>query len=324
MKFSRGERILVDLHELPEKPGPYTMSFGFNLDGLRDSITRVGLIALPLVARNQEGSFEIVSGYRRILAMKEMGEHRCICEDVTSVWPSPLERLLAGFYENLATRKFNDMEKALILDKLQNHAKREEILNSFMPLLSLPSHEGTLQFYLKLVGLEEDVQLAIAREEVSTKAAKVLVEIGEKSRRALFQWISKIKLNLNQQLKLIEYVQDISVRENLTVCEVLLDPIFTGLAEEQRLNNPQKAKALLEMLRIRRYPRLTDAQYEMERMISAIPLPPGASIQYDQNLEDPLYRLEIKFASGKDLKAVMDKLHAVHELEAIPELWRGQ
>src|SRR5512136_310240 len=107
MEFRRGEGIRLGLDTMTKSPGPYIMSYGFNLDGLRESIRKVGLINAPLVARNQQGSFDIVSGYRRILALKTLGESEALCRDVTTVLISPLQRFLANFYENLATRKFN-------------------------------------------------------------------------------------------------------------------------------------------------------------------------------------------------------------------------
>src|SRR4030042_74590 len=108
--------VWVDLDEMEEGPGPYTMSYGFNLDVLCESIRKVGLLN------------------------------------------SPLERFLVNFYENVAFRKFSDIEKAMILKRLRGYVQKEEILASFMPLLSLPSHEGTLEFYLKLGNLEESFQ----------------------------------------------------------------------------------------------------------------------------------------------------------------------
>jgi ParB-like chromosome segregation protein Spo0J len=321
MEFSRGERILVDLHEIPESPGPYTMSFGFNLDGLRESIARVGLIALPLVAKNQEGPLDIVSGYRRILAMKAMGEHKILCEDMTSILASPLERLLAAFYDNLATRKFNDIEKAMILHKLQHHVGTEEIISSFMPLLSLPSHQGTLKFYLKLLDLDESLQKAIAQEEISLKLARTFVETEKSSRQTLFNWISSLKLNSNQQLKFIEYVKDISMRDGLTTLEVLSDGSLTKSVQNPQLNTPQKAKVVLEALRVRRFPRLARAQEAIAKAVAPISMPPGTSIHYDPYLEDPDYRFEIKFKHGKDLMKTINMLHELQHLEAIPELW---
>jgi len=89
--------------------------------------------------------FDVVSGYRRILALKP-GERKVFCLDVTAVLPSTLKRFLAAFYENLATRKFNDMEKALILNKLQSHVRKKEILASLCLSLSSFSrrHLGVL------------------------------------------------------------------------------------------------------------------------------------------------------------------------------------
>jgi hypothetical protein len=324
MEFRKGKGVWLDLEKMAENPGPYTMSYGFNLDSLRESISRVGLMNPPLVARNQQGSFDIVSGYRRILAMKALGESKTLCEDVTSVLPSPFERFRANFYENLATRSFNDIEKALILHQLRGHLGAEEILASFMPLLSLPSHEGTLKSYLELLDLEENIKKAIAQEEISIKTGKALVEMEKDSRHTLFHWIFILKLNFNQQLKLIEYVRDITIREELSIPKLLSDGSFLEILEGPRLNTPQKAKAVLETLRVRRYPRLAEAQHAVEHAVSEIPMPPGASIQYDPYMEDPCYRLEIKFAYGKDLKITIEKLHALHELETIPELWTGK
>lgn len=321
MDIIKGEGIRVDLRELAEGPGAYAMSYEFNLDVLCESMSRVGLINPPLVAQNQEGSFDIVAGYRRILALKTLGERKALCKDVTAALASPLERFLAAFYDNLATRKFNDIEKTMILHKLEHLVPEKKILTSFMPLLSLPSHEGTLKFYLKLLDLDEAIQKAVAREEISIKVAKAFVEMERASRQALFHWISMLKFNINQQMKFIEYISDIGMREGLAAPELLAEQSLVKLMEKPQVNNPQKAKAVLETLRVRRLPRLAQAQEAVATAISEISMPPESSIHYDPYLEDPNYRLEIRFKHGKDLKKAITKLHALHELEAIPELW---
>jgi len=324
MEFRRGKGMRLDLDQTAKSPGPYTTSFGFKLDVLCESIRKVGLINPPLVARNPEGAFDIVAGYRRILALRALGERETFGYDVTASLASPLERLLAGFYENLATRGFNDIEKAIVLNKLGNYVTTEEILVSFMPLLSLPSHEGTLNFYLKLLDLEENVQRSIGREEISIKVAKALVEMGKGERQALLHWIDLLRINFNQQIKFIEYVQDIGLKEMTTIPKILSEGSFVEIVENPRLNTPQKAKLVLEMLRVRLSPRLAQAQQAVESAVSAISMPREASIHYDPYLEHPCYRLDISFKHGKDLKRTISKLHALRELEAIPELWAGQ
>ena len=46
--------------------------------------------------------------------------------------------------------KFNEIETGMILERLNPHVPREEILDHYMPLLNLPFHASTLDFYLKL------------------------------------------------------------------------------------------------------------------------------------------------------------------------------
>jgi ParB-like chromosome segregation protein Spo0J len=322
MEFRKGEAVWLDPHLLG--PGPYTMSYGFDLDVLCTSIRKAGLIHPPWVVRNRQGSFEIVSGYRRILAFKALGESDVPCRDMSESLASPRERFLAAFYENLATRKFNEIEKAMVLHNAGTYVDQAEIMDSFMPLLSLPSHEGTLKFYLKLLDLEESVQTAIAVGRISVTAVRALVEMDEGDRQAVFHWISELNLNLNQQLKFIEYIKDISIREEIRAWDVLSDPPAMAVGENPRLNKPQKAKALLEILRARRSPRLAQAQHAVESAVSAISLPHGISIRYDSYLEDPYYQLEVRFRHGKELRSAVTKLHALQELEALPELWAGK
>jgi ParB-like chromosome segregation protein Spo0J len=321
MQSKAGEGIWVELEDIAEGPGPYTMSYGFDLGALCESIGKIGIINPLLVARNERNGFDIVSGYRRALALKALGEVRAFAQDVTSALSSPSERLLVGFYENLATRKFNDIEKAMILQRLQRYIGKKEILSSFMPLLSLPSHEGTLEFYVKLPDLEEAIREAIAHEELSIKAARALVELELASQKIVFEWIVAIKLNLNQQMKFIEYARDISMRDGVTIPELFSEEIFLKILENPRFNNPQKAKKALETLRVRRYPRLALAQHDVQRAISTLSLPADTVIRYDPYLEDPNYQLQIGFKHGKALRKTIQELHALDELEAIPEPW---
>ena len=318
-----GEGIWVNLGEVAAGPGPYTMSYGFNLDVLCESIRKAGVVNPPLISGNEMSGVDVVSGYRRILALKALGESKALCKDVTSLLPSPRERLLANFYENAATREFNDVEKAMILERLQKHLPKEEILASFMPLLSLPRHQGTLELYLKLANLGEDIQRAIASEEISMRTLKALLEVDEASRGVLFQNMSFLRLNLNQQTKFIDYAKDIAMRENLPILKVFSQRSFLEILRNPKINKPQKANAALELLMIRRYPRLAKAQRAVQSKVSAVPLPPGVNLHYDPFLEAPNYRLEICFKNGEDLRNSVNQLGSLDELKTIPDLWQA-
>jgi len=313
----------VELDEVAQGPGPYTMSYGFTLEVLCESVAKAGVLNPPLVSRNEKGGWDVVSGYRRILALKALAQSRVFCRDVSSAMPSAAERLLAGFYENVATRKFNDIEKAMILERLQKFFSNEEICASFMPLLSLPCHEGTLKFYLRLLNLEENIRQAVAKETISLRTLKALFEFDHASQRLLLQDILRLRLNLNQQTKFLDFVRDIALREHRSIREVLSERRFVEVMENPLTNDPQKANAALELLRLRRYPRLSQAQRAVQSKISAIALPPGVTLYHDPFLEAPKYRLEICFSNGEDLIQSIKKLHSLDELKTIPDLWQA-
>lgn len=321
MDIGAGEGTWVNLAELSETPGPFTMSYGFELKVLCESIQRTGVLNPPLVSRNEKGKWDVVCGYRRISALKALGKDKVFCKDVGAVLPLPLERLLANLYDNVATRKFNNVEKAMVLERLLKYLPREQVLSAFMPLLSLPCHQGTLELYLKLAALEENIRQATAKEDISMSTLKALVEVDEDSRKFLFSILSLLRLNFNQQVKFIEYINDIVLREGIPAADVFSGRSFLEILENPKTNTPQKAAAVLDLLRTRRYPRLASAQRAVQNRVAALRLPPGVVLHYDPSLEAPKYRLEIFFKNGKELVRLISRLRELDGLKTIPQFW---
>jgi hypothetical protein len=126
---------LIELSEMDEGPGPYAMSFGFDPGPLCASIREIGLVHPPCMAFDREGRAEIVTGYRRILALKRLEWRKVLCENVSGLLPTPLQRLVFALHENLVSRTFNPVEKAMVLQRLDPFLDKGDILERFMPLL---------------------------------------------------------------------------------------------------------------------------------------------------------------------------------------------
>jgi hypothetical protein len=308
--------VSVDLNDLNEAPGPYTMSFGFELGPLRESIEEIGLVHPPCVVREGEGRIEIASGYRRILALKQLGWSKVACEDVSSLLESPLERLLFAFHENRVSRPFNAVEKAMVLSRLEPLLDKETILKGFMPLLSLPSHEGTLRFYVELAGMKQEVRDALAAGLISLNAAKSLLALKPESAECVFQCIRNLILNFNQQLQFIDIMTDLSEMEGGSFFQIMDSESIRAVLENRQLNKPQKARRLLEELRSRRYPRLREAEKRFQESLNRLSLPEGTRIDHPAFFEAPGYRLEVEFRDGEDL---MDRLRRLSLLPGIRE-----
>ena len=320
-RATRGKSILVDLNDIESSSGPYSMSFGFELEPYMKSIQKIGLIHTPLVKRNGAGGIDIIIGYRRIMALKSLHWKKVPCVDQSDAGLSPREVLLLNLYDNLTTRVFNEVEKGMILHRLMCHFSAKEVLADYMPLLHLPSHSATLDLFLKLDTLEITLKNAIVNGTLSLKVAGILFEIDPESRASILKLILNLKFNFNQQLQLAEYITDLSIKDDISISEYLSEKKFLKIIKDKKRNNPQKVKLILDILRARRFPLLTRSERTFNKRISNLDLPIGVKIKHPPFFEAPDYRLEILFRSGKELKEKIDSLSQTDGLTKIGDPW---
>lgn len=322
LEMTKGDAVLVALKEISEEPGPYCMSFGFDLKPLIRSVRTFGLINSPIVTRDREGRVEVVVGYRRMLALKHLQWREIPCRDLSHAGLSPFQLLLLSLYDNLATRHFNEVEKGMILSRLSAHVSRDEILRDFMPLLDLPSHEPTLELFLRLEELDQSIKKSLVHARISFQTVKALVPLDPESRATLLEWINATRLNTNQQKQFIAYTIDISSREQKKISKLLKEEKLLDIFKSKKLNNPQKSKLLLNLLKSRRFPSLTRFEKAFQEKTASLGLPDGITISHPPFFEDPDYRLEILFKNGEGLREKIDALGKVNGLESLGDPWK--
>jgi hypothetical protein len=313
------QSLWVDLSGIDERPGACCMSFGFDLNPLQRSIGKVGLVNQPFVARGEKGGIQVVAGYRRLLALKKLLWEKVRCWDLSHL--SLQERLLFNFYDNHATRGFNDVEISMALSRLVTHFSKEEILREYMPLLGLPSHGETLDCYLALEALDHPIKAALVQKALSLRALRPLLHMDDDTRKAVIQWMLQFNFNFNQQRQAIEYIIDICDTENKKARALLGEEDFGTPVKDVEMNTPQKAKQVIDRLRARCHPRLTKAEQVFRNRVSRLGLPDGAVIKHPPFFEDPHYRLEIAFRNGKGLAGKLKVLVGLEGLQNIGDPW---
>jgi hypothetical protein len=316
------QALVVDLKDIDDRPGPYCMSFGFNSKPLLQSIKRIGLVNPPLVVENRQGEMTIIIGYRRIQALKSLGWNKIPCKVLSKSDLPPFECLLLNLHDNIAIRKLNDVEKGMVLSRLENYINRTEILEQYMPLLDLPSHEPTLVFFMKLEkNLEKVIKEYLVHGHITLGTAKVLLEMDIESRKQIFYLISSIKLNINQQAQLLDYLIDLSRIYSKSTPDILREHPLESICSDTRMNNPQKAKALLHQLRAKRFPILYQAEMTFKNKVLSLDLPKGIRINAPPYFEGPNYRLEVLFKHGKELIEKIKSLSSIGGLKELGNPW---
>jgi ParB family chromosome partitioning protein len=313
---------LIDADMISDSPGPYCMSFGFELGLYSHSIKEIGLVNTPLLIKNTDGGIDVISGYRRIQGIKTLKWDKIPCRILPESTLSALECLLLNLHDNLSTRRLNIVEKGMLLNRLIKHLPVPEIVKHYMPLLDLPSHEETLRFYIRIEE-ELDVKMKkyLALERLTLQSAKMLLEVNPESRSSLCSLISYLKLNSNQQKQLIDYIIDISHISGTPVSDLINRGPIEKICSDQNLNTPQKGRAMLRFLRGIRLPTLETAESNFKEMVSRLDLPDGVRIKSPRFFEDPYYQLEVSFREGKELKEKIESLSCKEGLRNLGNPW---
>jgi len=319
--YMKTERILMSVDEPDSEPGPYAMSFGFDLDPMIESIGRVGVLNPPLVDR-ENGKTRIVAGYRRIAALTAMGAREIICMDLSGSGLAASEKLLLNLYDNIATRPLNGVEKGMALERLSAYFSEQEILERYMPLLGLPAHLPILATYLRIGELDDEIKASFGSGDLSLQTVRSLAEMDSATRAAFSGWFKKLQFNFNQQIQFIEYINEISSITNELPEEVLSSPALLAILEDQAANGPQKVKSVIDTLRAMRLPRVVDAEKGFQKKVRDLRLPKGTTMHHSPFFESPEYRLEIRFRDGKALRNRIDELSSIKNLERIQDPWK--
>lgn len=313
--------IFLDIKEFDKKHGPFCMSYSFDLEIIISSIKAVGLVNKPYIRRNNDGFIDIVTGYRRILALEALGWEKVPCIELDDPKLSDVDLLMLNLYDNICIRKFNDVEKSMILNRLLVSFSIDDIYKQYMSLLNI-SNRREVDILLKIEELNDHIKEIIAAEILSMRTIESILEMEESSRDVIVKWISNLKLNINQQSLLIEYINDISCKEGKGTQELLSEEVFIGLITEDGQNTPQKAKRFIDQLRARRFPILTKNEKTFARQISDLDLPKGVRIKHSPFFEGPDYLLEVSFKDGERLTKIIEELGRLNSLSKIKDPWK--
>ncbi len=315
--------LQVEISYIDLSPGPFCMSFNFDLEPLKDSIDRFGVLNPPYLLKNSDSNFIVVAGYRRLLAARGLGWPDIVCQILPDDFP-PFEALLLNLNDNLAHRHLNTVEKGMILKRLTRFLEREEIVTSFMPIFGIPSNKQMLELFLGLEELEEAIRISVAMDRLSPRVAGLMGTLGRDDRLRINDLFTSLKWSFNRQWEACQWIIEIASREGRLIKEVVEEGEIIEILDNDRMNDPQKVKAIVKILKTRRFPSLLEAEKLFKKGLSKLHLPSGVKIIPPPFFEGIDYKLEIVFRKGEELKGKLEELSHISKLEKVTEFWRGR
>lgn len=124
---------------------------------------------------------------------------------------------------------------------------------------------------------------------------------------ALLEIARALRLRTGQLVTALDTLEEIAVREHVTVATVLERPKIRRIANGPG-SAPSRASALLEALRALRYPVLKEMQEKLRSEISALRLPRGISIDLPKDLGSDEVTVSFRVRSAGELAHLLDAL----------------
>lgn len=168
-------------------PNPYQPRLDFDqrsLEELKQSIKQNGIIQPITVRKMTGGTYELISGERRVRASQELGK-RTIPAYIISV-ETDAEMLELGLIENLQRENLNPIEISLSFKRLIDECQltQDEVAEK------VGKERSTVTNFLRLLKLPEKIRQAVRDNKISMGHARALLGVSdEKKQMKLFSRI---------------------------------------------------------------------------------------------------------------------------------------
>lgn len=311
----------VPLQQIDLSNETFSVNYMADLSRLRSSIEEIGLIQ-PVLLREKGDGYQIVCGFRRISIIKELGNSEIESRVFEEKKMDDLRLFSLFLHENLTTRGFNIVEKAIALEKLVYLFQVDPAvaIQTFLPLFSLEPNEKILNTYLSLARMEDEVKRYVLREEVSRTNIRRLGALTPEDRIALLLLLPSLKLGENRLRETLTFFEEISRRNRCTIREIVHRPEIQAILFQKDLTPSQRTEKVKKVLMDLRYPRMCQMEENFEKRRRDLSLPDGVSLHHQPFFEGKGLRVEFQFETVEQYRYILNSLSLLSEKNEFQEL----
>jgi ParB family transcriptional regulator, chromosome partitioning protein len=311
----------IPLQQIDLRDETFSVNFMPDLQRLRSSIEEVGLIQ-PVLLREKGDRYQIVCGFRRISVYHELKGSEIEARVFAEKEMNDLQLFSLSLHDNVMTRGFNTVEKALALDKLIHYFQIEppDVIKTFLPFFSLEPHDKILKTYLSLAGMEDKVRSYVLKEEVSRFNIRILSHFSSEDRMALLPLFDSMKLGENRLREVLTLLEEISQRSQTSIREIVHRPEIELIVSQKELTPAQKTERLKKILLDLRYPRMHQMEKRFEKKREELNLRSGLSLHHPPFFEGKGLRIEFRFDTMEEYQSILSSLSLLADKKEFQEM----
>lgn len=292
-----------------------------DLSRLQASIQEVGLLNPPWVRAVNGDRFQVVTGWKRVLAVAQLGWEQVTARVLPAATPEA-RCLLIHLHDNALSRGFNVLEQARLAVRLLQHWDRQTVIQKFLPCLGLAPSLTLLERLLALAALEDPWQRLAAQGRLSLPAAQMLASWESPDRRAAAPFLEALPLSQSKQEEFLQGLELLARREGAAPAEILSREEFRQYLQEEAGTLQARAAALRLLLQKLVSPRMAAAQQGFQTGLQRLGLRqhPRLRLQPPPAFEGPDFHLEVRFRDAGELQELLEELSRLARDEEFSDL----
>jgi ParB family chromosome partitioning protein len=299
----------------------FSINYLPDIQSLRSSIKEIGLIQ-PVILRKKLNGYQIICGFRRISIMKELGKSEIESRLFEEKEVDEFQLFSLSLHENLTTRGFNAVEKAVVLDKLIHHFQIDPpmVIKTFLPFLSLEPNEKILNTFLSLSRMADEIKTYVLKEEVSRSNIRRLASLTPDDQRVILSLISPLKLGESRLREILILLEEISRRNQCVIKEVVNRPEIQTILYQKELTPSQKTEHIKKVLMALRYPKMHQLEEKFGRKKKSLNLPSNLSLRHQPFFEGKGLKVEFQFETMEEYMAILKSLSSLADKKEFQEM----
>jgi hypothetical protein len=296
----------------------FRITFAPDLETLKRSIKSIGVIQPVLARHTVDGAYQIVCGYKRILACQALARQTIPVLVVPHTDMSPMQAFITALHDNVLTRPLNLLEKSIVCARLTQiyGVNEDDFVRQYMSLMNEPTSYKTLHLLAGLQNLIEPLKHHVVTTGINLTCAARIAEFSPSTQQALMDVIRHIKPNSTKLNELLCLIREIASRDAITVEEVLQRYQLLSVVVDGRVTASEKIAALRQTLKGVRLPQMIQRKQEFSKLIQGLGLPETARIATNPYFEDSKMKLQYEFSAPEELSALIEKLQSAFEQQS--------
>ncbi|MCK5542415.1 MAG: ParB N-terminal domain-containing protein [Desulfobacterales bacterium] len=320
--FEKEQFISIEKIDLMDKT--YRISTDNNISNLLESIQTNGLIS-PAIVKKEYDRFIIISGYKRILAINEIGSNKTLVKIVkeketreeTDFFCAKLSIIENAFY-----RELNLIEQAKGVSLLKKSLSIEEISLNSLFFFNTNLNTKFLGKLLKIKSMGNSIHKLILSKKLSMNNAILIKDYEPQILNAFINIFQKLRMGQNKQSEIIVNFHEIALRDDIPLLELINSSNVSEIIDHENPDENYKANLLRLYLSKKRYPELTKAYEEHKKCIKEFKLEPEIKLDPPINFEGEKYSLSFEFKNIKEFEKHVEKLIFIQKNNTFKNLFK--